>query len=736
MQHLIFLLFTLVLTSISYGTKTYSHQETSWSDWREGSFQNVIFEDTWRTLSLGPTCTKKIVLEDPSIDHIESLGENGFVIATDGENGAKLRRVYSDGSHALLQEGLSGASFTFAVSRDGSYIYFASHGTSKIYRLKLVEGAMPECIATLKVSSIEKIVLSNQGRLYILTEAPAAIFEIDPSTPNQDDLKSIDTFSDVPRIKELVFDEIDNSLYAVADNRGLLYALKKQFKKLLLQLKSEEITGIAVVNGEIYFTTLSEKNNMEGASSSDARNEKKGLKFDSAVAVSFSDNPKALNPSLIGKCYRMKPNGMPECLYTVRDEGIASITPHFEDGVLLGLSHSGKVIHLKSNRHWRLLADLPSGRYISRIMVNQDQSLLIASSLPGAIYEIDAGLSAKATFLSKPFDAGQIMRFGQFQPIGFSLDFLNSKTQLSVRTGNCEDPNETWNDWQNVAWGAPLDVEPARFIQYRIEWKDKDFRFNGLKFYYTDFENLAPTIFHAQVHMADFEPQMMQDPNSQNATFSFGEILSRDELTPSPPSFFNLNFRKLLKKNWVSCFWYAEDPNNDELTYTVSIKPFGVLEEGVTVVKDISHPLCSMETKSFSDGYYQFQIIASDESDNGQGHLTAVYETEPFMIDNESPFIKIGDIVVHAQKHLTTIKVSASDQWSPIIRASYSLDKDQVNPMAPVTGMWDSQSAEFEISFTHLAPGQHTLQVSVEDERGNMGVAVKTFKISAKDYDL
>ena len=732
LRFIILFLYCLFFGVISYGTKTYSHQETSWSDWREGTFDNVIFEDYWRTLSLGHTCKQKIVLEDPSIDQIESLGSNGLLIATDGHNGTKIRRIYIDGSHNVLQEGLSGASFTFAVSPDQSYLYFASRGNPAIYVMKLKDNAVTECVATLDCFSIEKILFSNRGDFYVLSENPAAIFKIDPSARDLKNLDPLYKFPDVPRIKELAFNKNEDTLYAAADNRGLLYALKNKSQQLLLQLKSEEITGLTVVNGEIYFTTISEKNNTQPDSANNSLEEKSGLRVDSAVTFSFNDNPKSLNPNLMGKCYRMQPNGMPECLYSVRDEGIASIVPHFKNGVLLGLSHSGKVIHLKSDRHWRLLADLPSGRYISRIITNADESLTIAASLPGSLYHLNSEFAKSAKFTSKTFDAAQIMRFGNFQPIGHSLEFFNEKTELSIRTGNCEDPDDTWNDWHKVSWGEPIQVEPARFLQYQIEWNDKDFRFNGLKFYYTNLHNLAPTIFHAKVHMSDFEPQMIQDSGNQNATYSFGEILSRDELSNPPPSLLNISFRKLPKKSWASCFWYAEDPNDDKLTYTVTIKSLDVPEQVVTVVKDILHPVCSFETKPFRDGYYQFHITASDELENGQEYFTASYETEPFVIDNGVPEVTIGDIIVQSSKHLTTIKVFAVDQWSPITCASYTVDQGEMHPILPVTGIWDSRLAEFEISLKHLAPGQHTIQVSVEDELGNMGVVAKNFKISTE----
>jgi hypothetical protein len=219
-----------------------------------------------------------------------------------------------------------------------------------------------------------------------------------------------------------------------------------------------------------------------------------------------------------------------------------------------------------------------------------------------------------------------------------------------------------------------------------------------------------------QVHMP---PTASQQPNAiQRAA---GDA-PRFEATPQGTS----------QKGFQSAIWSADDPNDDDLVY--SIYYHGENDKDWKLLKDkIEQKFYTWDTTSMPDGAYYLKVVASDQPSNPTGEaLTAERQSERFIVDNTPPQITgLAAEPSTAADSGATVRFRATDATSAIVKAQYSVDAGDWTLVLPAGGVSDSPDERYEFTLRNLAPGEHTVAVRASDQFDNLAAAEVTFAAPA-----
>ncbi len=140
--------------------------------------------------------------------------------------------------------------------------------------------------------------------------------------------------------------------------------------------------------------------------------------------------------------------------------------------------------------------------------------------------------------------------------------------------------------------------------------------------------------------------------------------------------------------------WLAHDDNDDQLVYSVYYRGDGE-SRWLLLKNNLSDRYYSFDASLLPDGGYTVKVIASDAPSHSPGE--ALYaqrvgnrfevDTTPPVIDNLTATIDGKQIHVHFR---------ASDSFSPIKRAEYSLDGGDWQFVEPVGQLADSKTEDYD----------------------------------------
>jgi hypothetical protein len=154
--------------------------------------------------------------------------------------------------------------------------------------------------------------------------------------------------------------------------------------------------------------------------------------------------------------------------------------------------------------------------------------------------------------------------------------------------------------------------------------------------------------------------------------------------------------------------WSAHDDNDDQLVYTVYYRGDGE-SRWLLLKSNLYDRYYSFDASLLPDGGYTVKVIASDAPAHSPGEaLYAERVSARFEVDTTAPVIdnltatlddrqidnrQIGDRQIGMQIH---IRFRASDSFSPIKRAEYSLDGGDWQFVEPVGQLSDSKTEDYD----------------------------------------
>ena len=166
--------------------------------------------------------------------------------------------------------------------------------------------------------------------------------------------------------------------------------------------------------------------------------------------------------------------------------------------------------------------------------------------------------------------------------------------------------------------------------------------------------------------------------------------------------------------------WQVHDDNDDQLVFTVYYRGDG--ESRWLLLKDnLSDRYYSFDASLLPDGGYTVKVIASDAPSHSPGEaLYAERVSARFEVDATAPVIdKLTAMLDGKQIH---VRFRASDSFSAIKRAEYSLDGGDWQFVEPIGQLSDSKTEDYD--FHVHVPQVETAPVPMADSTGHDHVIV------------
>jgi hypothetical protein len=152
----------------------------------------------------------------------------------------------------------------------------------------------------------------------------------------------------------------------------------------------------------------------------------------------------------------------------------------------------------------------------------------------------------------------------------------------------------------------------------------------------------------------------------------------------------------------IAIRWSAHDDNDDQLVYSVYYRGDGETR-WLLLKNNLSDRYYSFDASLLPDGGYTVKVIASDAPSHSPGEaLYAERVSSRFEVDSTPPVIDNLTAVLDEKQLGKQIHVRfrASDSFSPIKRAEYSLDGGDWQFVEPAGQLSDSKMEDYDFRVT------------------------------------
>lgn len=680
---------------------------------------------------LVPGPESKLVLATPStyVWAVAADREGNAYLATGTP--ATVLRVTPDGKSTTLLTTRDMSVQAIRVGPDGA-VYAATLPSGKVYKLDPHAENKNDDSATVvfdpsatqeKPKYVWDIAFDAQGRVYVATGGPAAVYRI--AAPGKAELFYK---SDEEHIRSLAFDKAGN-LIAGSDGTGLLYRIDPAGKAFVLyDAPKKEITSVVVApDGTIYAAGVGEK----------GRNNLPPLPVTGQATVTATitivtpGSVQAFNGNTLvpegSELYEIPHgDGPPRKIWSGHDDILYALA-WTQDGVLAATGNRGRIYRIHDDGTWADVAHLEASQVTG--FADSPKGVLVSTANSGKLFELSHGAASEGTYTSEVFDAGVFAQWGRAEvELGATPV---SAVQMFARAGNVENPQRAWGDWtQFTPNTAAVGIGSSRFMQWKLV-EHPGSAVGAVAINYLPV-NLPPVVDEIVVapgaRANSMQPQPGQPqqitvnfPSTQNNGITFGG----QEPGKEPLS-------AVRDRAAVTVRWAAHDDNGDELSYALYYRGEG--EHNWQFLRDhITERFYSFDSSQLPDGHYRVKVVASDARSHNPGEaLTGEKVSDEFVIDTTPPVV--AGLEAHLVNGKIHIALTATDATSPVTHAQYSVDAGRWQYIAPVGNIADSLTERFEFDAplppprpdaeAPADPGEHVIAIRVFDRYDNV-VAVK-----------
>ena len=177
--------------------------------------------------------------------------------------------------------------------------------------------------------------------------------------------------------------------------------------------------------------------------------------------------------------------------------------------------------------------------------------------------------------------------------------------------------------------------------------------------------------------------------------------------------------RRVYSAGAQSVSWTAEDPNGDDLLYSVYFRRQDEVAWKL-LAEDVAETYYTIDGVSFPDGAYWVKVAVTDRASNPSAQaLESEMISKSFVIANSSPFLELG--VPQVEGTRATLEFTVQTKGSVVHQAEYSVDTGPWDILFPGDGIADSDSEHYTLGIENLEPGEHAITLRVVDSVGNIG---------------
>jgi hypothetical protein len=375
------------------------------------------------------------------------------------------------------------------------------------------------------------------------------------------------------------------------------------------------------------------------------------------------------------------------------------------------LMAAGKAVHAATGSGGRVLEIDLEGRHSVILDCGERQVLtfdltakrpVLGTSDPAAVHRVLPGPPSDPLYVSEVFDAGFPARWGRFVLRG------KGTSAWQTRTGNTEEPDETWSGWTSPVKSAEGKVKsPAsRFIQFRLSVGGESRVWNTQLFYLP--YNQQATIKEISFGDGKASNKSGSKKASKSSTSKKGSSSGDPE---------------------IKIGWKVENADGDPLRYELWFAREGtaqwiaILEEGEVLEKTEY----KWDTTSVPAGHYLVKVAALDDQVNDPA-LALAHEqiSKPLLVDNDPPKVTLS---AKGGKGKASFSGSVEDAFSEVSRIEISVDGGPWKTLFPKDLIFDEQKEAFSHTMDGLEKGPHTATVRAWDRRNNGTSAGAHFKV-------
>lgn len=609
------------------------------------------------------------------------------------------------------------------VGPDGS-VYAATLPSGKVYKLNPNETGKTDATATVvfdpadtkeKPKYVWDMAFDAQGRLYVATGAPAAIYRVASGGKPELFFRS-----DEEHIRCLAFDK-DGDLIAGSDGTGLIYRITPAGKGYVLyDSPKKEITAVTVApDGTIYAAGVGEK----GKNTLPPLPVTGQAMVTATITIIQPGSVRAsTNNTLIpegSQLYEIpKGDGPPRQIWEDREDIVYALqwTPK---GVLAATGNRGRIYRVQDDGSFADIAHLEASQATS--LADSAKGWLVGTANAGKLFRLSHGPAAQGTYTSQVFDAGSFAQWGRAEVESASTQ---NQMEMYARAGNIENPARAWGDWKEFTPNqGPVGIGSSRFMQWKVvEHPGADLATVGVNYLPA---NVPPVVDEIVVatgvrvmgsgSMAGQPQQVTISFPSQNSGISFVQDPNKEPLAG------------IKEHGAVTVRWAAHDDNGDKLIYSLYYR--GVGESNWQLLKRrIEDTYYSFSGAMLPDGHYRVKVVASNAPSNDPGHaLTDSQVSDDFVIDTTPPVVK--DVEARMSDGKVHVSFTASDEISAITHAEFSVDAGRWQYVAPAGNLGDSLTERFDFDAPLPArepgaeapanPSEHVIAIRVFDRYHN-----------------
>lgn len=396
---------------------------------------------------------------------------------------------------------------------------------------------------------------------------------------------------------------------------------------------------------------------------------------------------RAAGAAVRGRLVRIDGAGRAEAVWQVTGAGAFSLALDARGRVLFGTGEPARVYRVDDGRP-TLLMTLPGAQ--ANVLRASARRPLVGTSNPFGVYRFDGAGTSGGVFVSRPFDAGTLARWGT---VRWTVDAAGSgRAELYTRTGNSAQPDATWSAWSPAltnAEGSPIINPDGRFLQWRV-------RLPG---------NVpeALAVRDVVVHYAPYN----RPPQLKDLRLDGDEPAIRDRT----------KFR-----------WTAYDPDDDAVRVRFEFRPRdgsswsplpieappdAIFVDGPR--RGWREDQLVWDAAEFPEGAYVVRAILSDRASNppGEGFELPHDRTLELTVDRTPPEIEL-------ERSASGWTATVTDGGSDLREVHVLADDELVHSLRAVDGVTDTRRERYVFALDRaLRPGAERWTLRAVDAAGN-----------------
>ena len=593
---------------------------------------------------------------------------------------------------------------------DGSLLL----GTGNEGKLLEVRGGSVKVAAETKALVITSMVEGWKGDVLLGTMPKGEVMRYSGGK-----LSTLAKLEGVDHVWALAFDKSSQALFAATGPEGKLFRIEQSGKaQVYFDAEEQHLMSVAVApqrNGTVVYAGASDKAKLyevraPGRASvlydfgrTEVRSiavSPKGdvyaiandIKSGGLVPSRDDDGGESQPPAKTtgkGVLFRFSSDGTPEELLEDTDEHYTSLTLGPNGQPYVGTGVNGRIYTVDDAHNDVLVADTEE-RQVGVLMLSGNQQFASTSD-PAVLHPVRGTGGTDAVWTSKPLDAGLHAHFGQLSWTA------SGPLELSTRSGNTQQPDDTWSPWSEALIKPGMTQSPpARYVQIRARWsRDPQAALSDVTLPFVT-DNLRAVLTSLDVDREKDE----RISNGSDDIGSSGGPISDDASAV------------------VKLKWKVDNPDSDELRYRLQYRLLGT-DQWVDILKP-GRPLTKTQfdwdTADLPEGRYQVRVQASDELSNPPDRVKKhELASSTIVVDNTPPAL------TSLEAKGRRVTGTAVDGVGPIARIEMSVaGSGEWFPFFPRDGIYDQQREDFDVDVSAFAPAGHVvIAVRVYDQANN-----------------